>query len=73
MSPKLAHSDIKNDERREWLRIDDRLLLEYRLHDEPAEVMNRYLPPATGDTIATAVELRKFSVVALGVEDRLDA
>jgi hypothetical protein len=55
MTPKLAHSDIKNDERREWLRIDDRLLLEYRLHDEPAEVMNRYLPPATGDTIATAV------------------
>lgn len=52
---KTAHSGTKNDERREWLRIDDRLLLEYRLSDEPAEAMNRYLPPATEDTIATAV------------------
>lgn len=48
-------NETKNDERREWLRIDDRLLLEYRLADEPAEAMNRYLPPATEDTIATAV------------------
>lgn len=49
------HHDIKNEERREWLRIDDRLLLEYRRADEPVEAMNRYLPPATEDTIATAV------------------
>lgn len=49
------HNDIKNEERREWLRIDDRLLLEYRRADEPVEAMNRYLPPATEDTIATAV------------------
>ncbi|MDP9132714.1 MAG: PilZ domain-containing protein [Nitrospirota bacterium] len=37
------------------MRIDDRLLLEYRLFDEPAEAMNLYLPQATEDTIATAV------------------
>ncbi len=49
------HNDIKNEERREWLRIDDRLLLEYRRCDEPAEAMNAHLPPATDDTIATAV------------------
>lgn len=49
------HLDINNEERREWLRIDDRLLLEYRRADEPLEAMNRYLPPATEDTIATAV------------------
>lgn len=48
-------NDIKNEERREWLRIDDRLLLEYRLFDEPTEAMNLHLPPATEDTIATAV------------------
>ncbi|MGC3973829.1 MAG: hypothetical protein QM771_05530 [Nitrospira sp.] len=49
------HHDIKNEERREWLRIDDRLLLEYQRADEPQEAMNQYLPPATEDTIATAV------------------
>lgn len=47
--------DLKNEERREWLRIDDRLLLDYRRADEPLEAMNQYLPPATEDTIATAV------------------
>lgn len=50
-----AYLDLKNEERREWLRIDDRLLLEYRRADEPVEAMNEYLPPATEDTIATAV------------------
>ncbi len=50
-----THLDLKNEERREWLRIDDRLLLEYRRVDEPVEAMNLYLPPATEDTITTAV------------------
>lgn len=58
-SPKLntntVLAEVKSDERREWLRIDDRLLLEYRLVDEPAEAMNRYLPAVTEDMIATAV------------------
>jgi hypothetical protein len=49
------YTDINNEERREWLRIEDRLLLEYRRSDEPAEAMNAHLPPATEDTIATAV------------------
>lgn len=49
------HHTITNEERREWLRIADRLLLEYRRADEPVEAMNQYLPPATEDTIATAV------------------
>ena len=35
-------TDFKNDDRREWLRIDDRLLLEYRRFDEPAEAMNAH-------------------------------
>ena len=50
-----TRTEIKNEERREWLRIEDRLLLEYRRFDEPAEAMNAHLPPATEDTIATAV------------------
>ncbi len=53
--PLHPHTTIKSEERREWLRIDDRLLLEYRRADEPIEAMNQYLPPATEDTIATAV------------------
>ncbi len=59
-----THNDIKNDERREWLRIDDRLLLEYRLFDEPAEAMNLYLPPVTEDTIATTVSKPTVDLLA---------
>ena len=49
------HHEIKNEDRREWLRIDDRLLLEYRRADESLEAMNQFLPPATEESIATAV------------------
>ena len=58
------HADLKNEERREWLRIDDRLLLEYRLFDEPAGAMNSYLPPATEDMIATAVSKPTVDLLA---------
>ncbi|MBI4003026.1 MAG: PilZ domain-containing protein [Nitrospira defluvii] len=61
---RISHSDPKNEERREWLRIDDRLLLEYRLFDEPAAAMNLYLPPATEDTIATAVSKPTMDLLA---------
>ncbi|MBV6470475.1 PilZ domain-containing protein [Nitrospirales bacterium NOB] len=67
-SPKLntntVLAEVKSDERREWLRIDDRLLLEYRLLDEPPEAMNRYLPPVTDDTIATAVSKPTHDLLA---------
>jgi hypothetical protein len=43
------------DERREWLRIDDTLLLEYRLLGESAEASSRDQPPVTPDVIAAAV------------------
>lgn len=62
------HLDLKNEERREWLRIDDRLLLEYRRADEPVEAMNRYLPPATEDTIATAVSKPTIDLLVRGGE-----
>lgn len=56
--------DTKNDERREWLRIDDRLLLEYRLFGESPDAMNLHLPPATEDTIATAVSKPTLDLLA---------
>jgi hypothetical protein len=64
LSRKPSHPDTKNEERREWLRIDDHLLLEYRLFDEPAAAMSSYLPPATEDTIATAVSKPTIDLLA---------
>lgn len=62
------HPMLNNEERREWLRIDDRLLLEYRRVDEPADAMNAYLPPATEDTIATAVSKPTLDLLMRGGE-----
>ncbi len=45
----------KTEERREWLRIDDRVLLEYVLEGEPSDVSHLDLPPVTEDMIATAI------------------
>ncbi len=68
LSGMTPHADVKSEERREWLRIDDRLLLEYRLSDEPAEAMHRYLPPVTEDTIATAVSKPTLDLLARAAE-----
>ncbi|ALA58562.1 PilZ domain-containing protein [Nitrospira moscoviensis] len=46
---------VAQDERREWLRIDDRLLLEYRLVTEPADRPAPGVPAVTQDMIAAAV------------------
>jgi len=43
------------DDRREWIRIDDNLLLEYRLLSDSADVPPPGLPPVTPDVIASAV------------------
>lgn len=43
------------DDRREWIRIDDTLLLEYRLSGESAEASFRGQPSVTPDVIAAAV------------------
>lgn len=61
-------SILNNEERREWLRIEDRLLLEYRRIDETADAMNAYLPPATEDTITTAVSKPTLDLVIRGGE-----
>jgi hypothetical protein len=66
-------SAAKNEDRREWLRIDDRLLLEYRLFDEPADAMNLHLPPATEDTIASAVSKSTLDLLARAGETFADS
>jgi hypothetical protein len=43
------------DDRREWIRIEDTLLLEYRLMGESAEDSFRHQPSVTPDMIAAAV------------------
>lgn len=61
-------SMLNNEERREWLRIEDRLLLEYRRVDETSDAMNAYLPPATEDTITTAVSKPTLDLLTRGGE-----
>jgi hypothetical protein len=53
MSP--SPQPLSSDERREWIRIDDDLLLEYRLAGDPADAPPPGLPPVTQEMIATAV------------------
>jgi PilZ domain len=43
------------DDRREWVRIDDRLLLEYHLLDGPPNESSMDMPPITEEMIATTV------------------
>lgn len=47
--------NVFSDERREWIRIDDNLLLEYRLVTDPADLPPPGLPPVTQEMIADAV------------------
>ena len=47
--------DTDSEDRREWLRIDDNLLLEYRMLDESAELPAPVSEPVTDEVIAAAV------------------
>ncbi|MBH0178962.1 MAG: PilZ domain-containing protein [Nitrospira sp.] len=47
--------DSASEDRREWLRIDDNLLLEYRLLDESTEMSAPVSEPVTDEVIAAAV------------------
>ena len=53
--PTSSPPAVARDDRREWLRIDDRLLLEYRLLSDPADVPPPGLPAVTQEMIAAAV------------------
>lgn len=48
-------SAISSDERREWLRIDDRVLLEYRLITDPEDMPATGLLPASNQAITDAI------------------
>lgn len=51
----LKESSLAVDERREWIRVDDHLLMEYRLTSESADAPQPSTPPLTDEMIAAAV------------------
>ena len=68
--PIMTKSSVlpKPDDRREWLRIDERLLLDYRLLDESAGMAASSLPPLTRDMISTLVNQPTADLLAHEVE-----
>lgn len=56
MQPVTQVTQISSDERREWLRIDDRVLLEYRLITDPEDGTAPGLLPASNQAIADAIQ-----------------
>src|ERR1041384_344645 len=60
MSPTMLPPSAKptktlSDERREWIRIDDRVLFEYRLLSDPAEGSIPGIPPVAQEAIAAVI------------------
>ena len=51
----LQESSLAVDERREWIRVDDHLLMEYRLTSDTADTSQSGMPPITDEMIAAAV------------------
>jgi hypothetical protein len=55
LPPSTKTTKSLSDERREWIRIDDRVLLEYRLLTDPAEGLTPGIPPVSDETISEAI------------------
>jgi hypothetical protein len=55
LPPSTKPSKSLSDERREWIRIDDRVLLEYRLLSDPAEGPTPGIPPVSDEAISEAI------------------
>lgn len=51
----LHDASTATDERREWIRVDDHLLMEFRLASEAPDAPQPGTPPLTDDMIAAAV------------------
>lgn len=51
----LHEASTETDERREWIRVDDHLLMEWRLVSESADAPQPNMPPLTDEMIAAAV------------------
>jgi len=55
LPPSTKTTKSLSDERREWIRIDDRLLLEYRLLTDPAEGPIPGILPVSNEAITAAI------------------
>jgi hypothetical protein len=53
--PSTKTAKALSDERREWIRIDDRVLLEYRLLTDPVEGPTPGIPPIAHEAIAAVI------------------
>src|SRR3982750_2621808 len=54
-TPPSSREQLSSDEHREWVRVEDHLLLEYRLVTDRADVPPPGLPPVTQEMVAAAV------------------
>jgi len=73
MTTQPAAGDTASEDRREWLRIDDNLLLEYRLLDELAEMPAPVTEPVTDEVIAAAVGKPTAELLARAGEPLADS
>ena len=73
MTNQPAAGDTASEDRREWLRIDDNLLLEYRLLDESAEMPAPVSEPVTDEVIAAAVGKPTAELLARAGEPLADS
>jgi hypothetical protein len=55
LPPSAKPTKTLSDERREWIRIDDRVLFEYRLLSDPAEGPIPGIPPVAQEAIAAVI------------------
>jgi hypothetical protein len=55
LPPSTKTTKSLSDERREWIRIDDRVLLEYRLLTDPAEGPVPGVPPVSDEAISAVI------------------
>jgi len=55
LPPSTKTTKSLSDERREWIRIDDRVLFEYRLLTDPAEGPTPGILPVSNEAIAAAI------------------
>lgn len=65
----LQDASLAADERREWIRVDDHLLMEYRLDSESADAPQPGIPPLTDDMIAAAVGKPTADLLARSGDD----
>jgi hypothetical protein len=55
LPPSTKTAKSLSDERREWIRIDDRVLLEYRLLTDPAEGPTPGIPPVSDEAVSAVI------------------